>query len=1207
MRLDLVFWGALALAVIVGPWLLAASALRRAGRARDRLAVLESKLSRLERHLEREPAAGGGTSPAEVAAAPPVSAPVPPPAGVVLETTPAPPRTLDGAALPPEPVGASSSLEEKIALVWFTRIGALALILGATYFFKYAVDNEWIGPAGRLALGTLAGVAALAFAEFIRARTRPIYTQALLGTGAALLFVSAYASHALYNLIPAGAAFAAVGVVALLGGALAVRHRGEIVLLLSLVGGLLAPVFLSTGEDRPLALFGYLLVLTALALAASARLGFRYAPWLAIAGTSVLFAGWWTRFFQVDPPRPELEPWGGRAGAYHLLSTRAVPLAFAAAFVAEWIGTWAAERRARRQGGWGLAVLLAALLLGQVAFAMLLRDRAWPLGTALVGLAALSAVLLRREGRLGLLWAPGALAAAILFAGAWKGGGAERYAGLAAAGAVSLAYLAAVADSWILRKESPSRGLVVVAAGAGLAFVGLTFELTTAKEPILRAALLGATGIFELALGAGVLARLRARATVLLGVALGLFAGAAALLFSGATITVVWAALAAVAAVLAAREEDPRWLAGAVALFAAVLWRLAAVDLAGPDADRSLYFLTLGRDGALLPRFLLNARTYALAGSAAALLVAAWQVARVPRLRLPAAAMATAGHALLLAIAVLEVRGLIFAAPPPPLAADRAGFRVFEKAFREAVSAQRGWLDMATTLVLGAWAALLVGVGFAARSALHRWLGLALFAGTLGKLALWDVWKLSRLYQVAVFSAVGALLLAAAYLYARHGGRLIDLLKQGGGGPGKAVLVLLAAGSLLAPGAAVALDVSPYRETRSLEGVSAPGLWQVEVDADLYRHSLAAPGTLADVRISGPGGEEVPWAIRPVPAGEPERQVEATLLDPVVLPDGSVRAALDLGKPGLRHSEIRLDLAGDEFLREARVETSEDGRLWGLAAEGGRVYAVKDLPGARRTTLRYPTSDARWLRVTLLPGSGAAPRILGARLFFVPVSRQEVRSLPVAPSGPWPAPGGRRSRFEIDLGAPGIPADAVVLQPAPGLFERAARAYASADREYWSPAGAGLLWRAPEGRLPAAARENARIPLSGARQRWLRVEIEDGDAPPLQIAGARLEWLAEQLVFRAEAAGPHALYLGDREARAPAYDLAAVLRRTPGAPVSAAALAPLAANPLRAERAKPVPLSERYRGAIAAGLLAVLAGLALWVVRLLRAGRDAAR
>ncbi|MFL5262246.1 MAG: DUF2339 domain-containing protein, partial [Anaeromyxobacteraceae bacterium] len=70
------------------------------------------------------------------------------------------------------------------------------------------------------------------------------------------------------------------------------------------------------------------------------------------------------------------------------------------------------------------------------------------------------------------------------------------------------------------------------------------------------------------------------------------------------------------------------------------------------------------------------------------------------------------------------------------------------------------WAVCATALVVG---------GFAARSALARRLGLGVFAATLAKLAFWDVWRLARSYQILVFIAVGALLLAASYLYARRG------------------------------------------------------------------------------------------------------------------------------------------------------------------------------------------------------------------------------------------------------------------------------------------------------------------------------------------------------------------------------------------------------------------------------------------------------
>jgi hypothetical protein len=36
----------------------------------------------------------------------------------------------------------------------------VTLVLGIAFFFKWAVDNQWIGPGGRVILGVIAGLAA---------------------------------------------------------------------------------------------------------------------------------------------------------------------------------------------------------------------------------------------------------------------------------------------------------------------------------------------------------------------------------------------------------------------------------------------------------------------------------------------------------------------------------------------------------------------------------------------------------------------------------------------------------------------------------------------------------------------------------------------------------------------------------------------------------------------------------------------------------------------------------------------------------------------------------------------------------------------------------------------------------------------------------------------------------------------------------------
>ncbi len=254
-----------------------------------------------------------------------------------------PRRRVPGPAAPPEPraprpatldasaFGAGSpahreaqerpSIEERLGLTWLTRAGAATFLLGALFFFKYASDNAWIGPFGRVAIGAATGAALLAIAEVLHGRAQRRFVHTLIGLGLSVLIASVWASATLYELVPIPAAFAADTVLLLLGAGLALRHRGEAILILSLVAGFLNPVVLSTGQDRPLVLFGYLLLMTSVVHAIAARLGFRVAPWLAIAGHTALFWGWYARHFDASAA-----PAGGDADAAPWLDSPAQAL-----------------------------------------------------------------------------------------------------------------------------------------------------------------------------------------------------------------------------------------------------------------------------------------------------------------------------------------------------------------------------------------------------------------------------------------------------------------------------------------------------------------------------------------------------------------------------------------------------------------------------------------------------------------------------------------------------------------------------------------------------------------------------------------------------------------------------------------------------------------------------------------------------------------
>src|SRR5439155_20526928 len=115
------------------------------------------------------------------------------------------------------------------------RIGVITLAIGVAFGFKYAVDNAWIGPAGRVALGVLAGLAALGFADRSWRGGQKTYAQGISGLGLAILYLSFYASFGFYHLVEPGFAFLLMAVTTAMAGALALRYDAAPIAVLGLL------------------------------------------------------------------------------------------------------------------------------------------------------------------------------------------------------------------------------------------------------------------------------------------------------------------------------------------------------------------------------------------------------------------------------------------------------------------------------------------------------------------------------------------------------------------------------------------------------------------------------------------------------------------------------------------------------------------------------------------------------------------------------------------------------------------------------------------------------------------------------------------------------------------------------------------------------------------------------------------------------------
>ncbi len=214
---------------------------------------------------------------------------------------PEPPPPIPAAAPEPEPEPESTrALETRVGLTWINRIGTVTVILAAAFFFKYAVDNQWIGEAGRVVLGVLAGFAMLGFGEWTWRRGYRIYAQGITATGIAILYLSFWAAFQVYHLVPQGFAFALMVATTAMAAALAIHYGALAISVLGLIGGFLTPVLLSTNVDRPWALFSYLLLLDVGAMAVARSQRWRALEGLAMAGTALLYTAWFSNRFNVE-------------------------------------------------------------------------------------------------------------------------------------------------------------------------------------------------------------------------------------------------------------------------------------------------------------------------------------------------------------------------------------------------------------------------------------------------------------------------------------------------------------------------------------------------------------------------------------------------------------------------------------------------------------------------------------------------------------------------------------------------------------------------------------------------------------------------------------------------------------------------------------------------------------------------------------------
>jgi uncharacterized membrane protein len=197
------------------------------------------------------------------------------------------------------PTAVGESLESRLATGVLSKVGVVLLLAGVAWFLKWAFDNRWVGPAGRVIAGLVTGAGVHLWSERFRRQQMEAFRYALNAVGSGVLYLSLWASFQLYHLVPAPVALAAMIAVTAWNAWLAWTYDAQLLAGYALLGAYLTPLLLHTGGNHEVFLFSYLL---AIALSLLALL--RERPWSplllgALPATAAFFIAWYSEFF--DP------------------------------------------------------------------------------------------------------------------------------------------------------------------------------------------------------------------------------------------------------------------------------------------------------------------------------------------------------------------------------------------------------------------------------------------------------------------------------------------------------------------------------------------------------------------------------------------------------------------------------------------------------------------------------------------------------------------------------------------------------------------------------------------------------------------------------------------------------------------------------------------------------------------------------------------
>lgn len=375
-----------------------------------------------------------------------------------------------------------------------------------------------------------------------------------------------------------------------------------------------------------------------------------------------------------------------------------------------------------------------------------------------------------------------------------------------------------------------------------------------------------------------------------------------------------------------------------------------------------------------------------------------------------------------------------------------------------------------------------------------------------------------------------------------------------------------------------------YSKEIRLAPYSAKRVASFSLDNDVFDNSKG----LGDLRIINSKGIETPYKLV-VDSTTASRQTFPVKITNLGSKAGEyTQMILDLGGEGESHNNLTLTTASINFRRQVEVEASVDLVNWLVikkASEGGYIYDYSVDFKAQNTTVNYPDSTYRYLRVKIVDNGEEPLKITGATVYrYVRQGSREVFYTPGVEKGE--DKDKRASTYTLDLEAKGIPSSKLTFASKIENYNRQVALEGSNDKQNWGTiTGADVIFNYNTPKF-FGAKNTVSYPESNYR--YLKLTVFNRDDQPISLADFKVSGVLRKVLFEAEPNTTYKLYYGNNKARFAEYDLDAFIQYLDTTNTVNGVLGAQEKNSdFKGEVAPEVPLTERYPYLLA-GILGIM-------------------